>query len=104
VTRTTRCCARCCPLSLSDARLHSLTQALESIPHVRRLRIHTRLPIVLPSRVDAGLSGWLARLRRPVVIVLHANHANEIDEPLDTACAALRRAGAPAKLSLTPLL
>jgi len=81
------------PLSLSDARLHSLTQALESVPHVRRLRIHTRLPIVLPSRVDAGLTGWLAGLRRPVVMVLHANHANEIDEEVWRACAQLRRAG-----------
>jgi L-lysine 2,3-aminomutase len=82
------------PLSLSDARLSSLTQALESIPHVHRLRVHTRLPIVLPSRVDAGLTEWLAGLRRPLVLVLHANHANEINEEVQSACAALRRAGA----------
>ena len=44
------------PLSLTDARLHSLTQQLALIPHLRRLRLHTRLPVVLPARVDAGLT------------------------------------------------
>jgi len=82
------------PLSLSDARLTLLTQALESIPHVRRLRVHTRLPVVLPSRVDAGLLGWLTGLRRPTVIVLHTNHANEIDEEVRAACMKLRHTGA----------
>src|SRR4051812_11978502 len=47
------------PLSLSDARLTQLTDALARIPHVKRLRVHTRQPIVLPSRVDAGLLTWL---------------------------------------------
>ena len=48
------------PLTLSDRRLGELTDALAAIPHVQRLRIHTRLPIVLPERVDDGLLGWLA--------------------------------------------
>ena len=47
------------PLSLSDRRLTQLTDALRSLPHVRRLRIHTRYPVVLPERIDAGLLGWL---------------------------------------------
>src|SRR5882724_13380376 len=67
------------PLSLSDSRLTSLTDALAGIPHVRRLRVHTRQPVVLPSRVDAGLTHWLSQLRLPVVFVLHVNHPNEID-------------------------
>ena len=82
------------PLSLSDARLTSLTQALASVPHVRRLRVHTRLPIVLPSRVDAGLTGWIAGLKWRPVIVLHANHANEVDAEVLSACERLRAAGA----------
>jgi L-lysine 2,3-aminomutase len=82
------------PLSLSDARLKSLTDALEAIPHVRRIRVHTRQPVVLPSRVDAGLLAWLGGVKRPVVIVLHVNHPNEIDDHVRTACAALRGAGA----------
>src|SRR6201995_538800 len=81
------------PLSLSDSRLTSLTDALQRIPHVRRLRIHTRQPVVLPSRVDEGLMGWLGNLRVPVVFVLHVNHPNEMDGDVRAACALLRDAG-----------
>lgn len=81
------------PLSLSDARLAALTDALQAVPHVRRLRIHTRQPIVLPSRVDDGLLAWLGKLSRPVVIVVHANHPNEIDAEVHAACQRLRAAG-----------
>ena len=82
------------PLSLSDSRLSSLTDELAKIPHIRRLRLHTRQPIVLPSRVDSGLIAWLQRLPWPTVFVLHANHANEIDTSVRTACARLRETGA----------
>jgi EF-P beta-lysylation protein EpmB len=78
------------PLSLSDSRLTGLTDALARIPHVRRLRVHTRQPVVLPSRVDAGLTEWLCRLTLPVVFVLHVNHPNEIDDDVRSACARLR--------------
>ena len=81
------------PLSLSDARLKSLTDALARIPHVRRLRVHTRQPVVLPSRVDDGLIGWLRSLRLPTVFVLHVNHPNEIDAELRSACERLRTSG-----------
>jgi EF-P beta-lysylation protein EpmB len=82
------------PLSLSDSRLASLTDELAKIPHIRRLRLHTRQPVVLPSRVDAGLLAWLERLPWPVVFVLHSNHANEIDETVRAACARLKKHGA----------
>ena len=82
------------PLSLSDARLAQLTNAIQSVRHVRRLRVHTRQPVVLPSRVDDGLVTWLRGLRLPTVFVLHANHANEFDVAVDAACARLRAAGA----------
>ena len=82
------------PLSLADHKLAELTEALRGIPHVRRLRLHTRLPIVLPERVDAGLLGWLHGLPWPVTIVVHANHANEFDPAVDAAMAALRATGA----------
>jgi EF-P beta-lysylation protein EpmB len=81
------------PLSLSDARLASLTDAIGAMPQVRRLRVHTRQPIVLPARVDEGLLAWLRGIRLPTVFVLHANHANEIDDSVRTACARLRGAG-----------
>ena len=82
------------PLSLSDAKLAALTDGLRAVPHVRRLRIHTRLPVVLPERVDDGLVDWLASLPWPVAVVLHANHANEFDDGVDAALARLRAAGA----------
>jgi EF-P beta-lysylation protein EpmB len=74
------------PLSLSDRRLVQLTDALQRLPHIRRLRIHTRQPIVLPERVDEGLLQWLSDLRLQKVMVLHANHANEIDDQVAAAC------------------
>ena len=82
------------PLSLSNRRLLVLTEALQRIEHVRRLRVHTRQPIVLPSRVDQGLIDWLHGINRPIVIVLHANHPNEIDAEVRAACASLRNGGA----------
>lgn len=82
------------PLSLSTAKLRELSDALAAIPHIRRLRIHTRLPIVLPERIDSEFTEWLAALSLQRVIVLHSNHANEIDDTVAAACAALRDAGA----------
>jgi EF-P beta-lysylation protein EpmB len=81
------------PLSLSDSRLTSLTDALVTVPHLRRLRVHTRQPVVLPSRVDSGLLTWLKGLRLPTVLVLHSNHPNEINDEVREACAALRASG-----------
>lgn len=82
------------PLSLGTHRLQELTDALRSIAHIRRLRIHTRLPIVLPSRVDAALCSWLASLPWPTVIVVHANHAHEIANDVLPALSRLRATGA----------
>jgi EF-P beta-lysylation protein EpmB len=82
------------PWSLATPKLAELTAALAGIGHLKRLRIHTRLPIVLPERVDAALVEWLAALPWPVAVVLHANHANEFDASVDAAMARLRAAGA----------
>lgn len=81
------------PLSLSTAKLAEFTAALARVPHVRRLRLHTRLPVVLPERVDDELMAWLAGLPWPVVMVVHANHGNEIDAPVAAALGRLRAAG-----------
>jgi EF-P beta-lysylation protein EpmB len=82
------------PLSLATSKLAELTDALASIRHVRRLRIHSRLPVVLPERVDAGLLRWLGALPWPLAVVIHANHANEFDAGVDAALARLRDTGA----------
>jgi EF-P beta-lysylation protein EpmB len=82
------------PLSLSTPKLAELGEGLARLGHVRRLRIHTRLPIVLPERVDDALLAWLDALPLGRVVVLHANHPNEIDASVATACRALQGAGA----------
>ena len=82
------------PLALATHKLEELTRALGDLPQVIRLRIHTRLPVVLPERVDAPLEAWLRELPLQKVVVLHANHANELDADVDAACARLREAGA----------
>lgn len=82
------------PLSLSDAKLIPLVTALDAIPHLKRLRIHTRAPVVLPQRVDAALLRWLGTGRLQRVVVLHVNHANEIDAAVAAACHQMRGTGA----------
>lgn len=81
------------PLMLSTKRLQSITDALASMPHIERLRIHTRLPVVLPDRVNTNLINWLTSLPWPVVMVIHANHANEFDASVDHALQSLRSVG-----------
>ncbi len=81
------------PLVLADHKLAALAGALEQIPHVRRLRIHSRLPVVLPERVDDALLRWLGASRLQTVMVLHSNHANELDAAVAGACARLAAAG-----------
>lgn len=82
------------PLSLADRRLAALAEGLESIPHVHRLRLHSRLPVVLPERVDRAMLGWFTGGRLRPVMVLHANHAHELNDEVAEACARLRAAGA----------
>lgn len=81
------------PMSLTTPKLAELTAGLATVPHLRRLRIHTRLPIVLPERVDGECQAWLRALPWPVAVVVHANHANEFDDAVDAAMARLRAAG-----------
>jgi EF-P beta-lysylation protein EpmB len=81
------------PLSLSERRLSQLGTALQQIPHVRRLRIHTRYPVVLPERIDKALLAWLRELPLQKVMVIHANHAQELDQQVASACAELRGTG-----------
>ena len=68
------------PLIASDAQLESLIKQIESIPQVKRLRIHTRLPVVIPQRVTSQLISLLADTNLQTSMVIHANHPNEIDD------------------------
>ncbi|MDE2236107.1 MAG: EF-P beta-lysylation protein EpmB [Gammaproteobacteria bacterium] len=82
------------PLSLNDEALAGLVAELERIPHLLRLRLHTRQPVVLPSRVDDRLLAWLAACKLQKIMVLHVNHARELDSDVATALARLHSTGA----------
>jgi EF-P beta-lysylation protein EpmB len=81
------------PLTLGDRRLAALLAGLQEIPHLRRVRMHTRLPIVLPERIDPGFLAVWSEVRLQKVVVVHANHANEIDDAVRGALAGLRGTG-----------
>jgi EF-P beta-lysylation protein EpmB len=80
------------PLTMSDARLADLVGRLAAHAHVERLRVHTRLPVVLPERITDELVYALSSTRLKPVVVLHANHANEIDAAVVEACERLAHA------------
>lgn len=82
------------PLSLSTAKLASLTEALRPVAHLKRIRLHTRLPVVLPERIDDEFLCWLEALAWPCVLVIHANHPNELCADVGAALSRLKAAGA----------
>lgn len=81
------------PLSLADHVLRQLVDRLAAIPHIQRLRVHTRLPIVIPERVTDELLDWLTATRLQPVMVVHVNHPNELDDAVATALGRLATAG-----------
>lgn len=83
------------PLMLVDRTLAALVGELEGIAHLRRLRIHTRLPIVIPERVTNELVGLLSDARLTPIVVVHANHAHEIDDSVVATLSKLSDAGIP---------
>ncbi len=83
------------PLSLSDQKLLRLATLLAQIPHVTTLRIHSRLPVVLPQRISNAFIAQLTASRLKIIMVIHANHANEINTEVITALKQLREFGIP---------
>ena len=81
------------PLMLTDEALQTLLGQLAAIPHVRRLRLHSRLPLVLPARITAPLCALLGGLHQRGGLVIHANHARELGPAAQTGLTALRAAG-----------
>ena len=81
------------PLLASDNVLSELFAQLAEIPHLRTLRIHTRIPVVLPERITEAFINLLATTRLHTVVVLHSNHPQELDNDVLNACAALRKVG-----------
>lgn len=83
------------PLTIDDPELARLARRLDSLPHLRRIRLHTRLPIVVPQRVTDELLSWLRAGRITPVVVVHANHPAEIDTSVAAALTRLVDAGVP---------
>jgi EF-P beta-lysylation protein EpmB len=81
------------PLTLVDGTLAALVEQLAEIPHLRRLRIHTRLPIMIPERVTDALISLLQQSGLTPLVVIHANHANELDQRVADALAKLSDTG-----------
>jgi len=81
------------PLMANDEHLNWLINAIEQIPHITRLRIHTRMPVSIPQRITKSFTKMLVSSRLKVVIVFHINHANEIDPAFKEAIKPLKENG-----------
>ena len=81
------------PLVLSDHRLASVCRQLSQIPHLKRIRIHSRIPVIAPQRVTAEFLNWISNSRIKIILVIHSNHKNEIDPEVGEALMNLTSAG-----------
>ena len=81
------------PLMMKDALLANKIGLLEALPQIKRLRIHSRLPVVIPARVCDDMLTWINKSRLDIVMVWHINHANEMDNELAQAAFKLKQAG-----------
>jgi EF-P beta-lysylation protein EpmB len=83
------------PLSLGNETLEALVSDLARIPHLQRLRIHTRFPLGIPERIDAELLSILEKTRLQVILVIHCNHPDEFDDAIFYALQKIQRLGIP---------
>jgi EF-P beta-lysylation protein EpmB len=81
------------PLVVSDKVLQTFSEKLNHIPHIKRLRIHSRMPIVLPERISPEFLQWVSQLQQKLVLVTHCNHPQEINDAVRNAMLALDNAG-----------
>lgn len=78
------------PLLLNDQKMESLLHQLQKIPHLKRIRIHSRLPVVLPARITRQLLNCLAGSTKQIILVIHSNHSNELSDQVANACNQLK--------------
>ncbi len=91
------------PLSISDEKLQILLMALNEIPHIKRIRFHTRFPVGIPERIDDSLLSIFKSVSKQIIFILHTNHVRELDEEVLTSMKKIQRLGIPV-LSHTVLL
>ncbi|NOR51100.1 MAG: EF-P beta-lysylation protein EpmB, partial [Gammaproteobacteria bacterium] len=82
------------PLMLELEQLRVLVQQIEKIEHIKRLRIHTRVPVAAPNMVNEQMVTWISAIKLPVVMVVHCNHSNELSTEVKSALSLLSQAGA----------
>lgn len=70
------------PLSFDNETLLKLLKEIEKIPHIKRIRIHSRFPIGIPERIDTGLLDLLSSVDKQFFLVIHSNHPHELDEEI----------------------
>jgi EF-P beta-lysylation protein EpmB len=81
------------PLMLADEKLREICREIALIPHIKRLRIHTRLPVVLPERINDALLSWITETRLQIIVVIHCNHPQELDDNVSKGLEHLASAG-----------
>ncbi len=81
------------PLCIADHILQARCHELEKIHHLKRIRIHSRLPVMIPARINRDFLSWAGQIRLQNVMVIHCNHAREIDPSVEEALARLTKAG-----------
>lgn len=81
------------PLVAKDNLLLQIIEPFSKLPHIKRLRIHTRLPIVIPQRITSSLINVLINSGLQIVVVVHANHPNEIDFSVGESLRSMQIAG-----------
>lgn len=81
------------PLILNDRTLANFSEELTKLPQITRLRIHSRIPVVLPERISPEFINWIATLKQKVIMVIHCNHPNEISPAVIKAMTNLKKAG-----------
>ncbi|MEM1243765.1 MAG: EF-P beta-lysylation protein EpmB [Pseudomonadota bacterium] len=79
------------PLTLKDNHLGFFIEKIQAIKHVKRVRIHTRVPVVLPDRIDMAFLDLIKTIKLPLIMVMHVNHPNEIDSRFTAICQQLRK-------------
>ncbi len=82
------------PLLLSDRKLFGLINRLDKISHLKRIRIHSRIPVVLPSRITDDFCQLLSTVKKNIIFVIHSNHANELNENVRIACQKIKKCNA----------
>lgn len=83
------------PLSLSDAHIEHLLKELSAIPHVKRIRFHTRFPMGIPERIDESLLKIFAECSKQIIFVIHCNHPNEFDDEIFRRLKTIQQLGIP---------